>query len=253
MAEMSAADVPHDQLRAANHVHVSSFFLQQGLQEDLPAILGTARAAGASTSLDTGWAPKGEWDNAKPVFGHVDYLLPNGHECVKLAAAVGWRHDALPGDGQDERNEGGRDSQHDGRRDGWREGWRDRRREDRPKLDDEKLQKIVRGAAEALQGQGPTVAVKLGAAGGLLVGSDAPTRVHGRPVEVVDTTGAGDSFNAGFIAGLLDNASPAESLKRAVSSGTIAVTGWGGTGRLASRDEAVRAAAELTAERLNAR
>ena len=36
MTEMSAADVPHDRLRAANHVHASSFFLQQGLQNDLP-------------------------------------------------------------------------------------------------------------------------------------------------------------------------------------------------------------------------
>ncbi|HKR69254.1 MAG TPA: carbohydrate kinase family protein [Streptosporangiaceae bacterium] len=234
MAEMTAADVPHDQLRAANHVHASSFFLQQGLQEDLPALFGTARAAGASTSLDTGWAPKGEWANAKPIFDQVDYLLPNAHECVKLATTVGWRHDQLPGDRDGERDDDGRE----------------RRREDRPKLDEEKLQKIVRGAAEALQRQGPTVAVKLGAAGGLLVGSDAPMRVHGRPVKPVDTTGAGDSFNAGFIAGLLDNASPAESLKRAVGSGTIAVTGWGGTGRLANRDEALSAAAELTAERL---
>jgi sugar/nucleoside kinase (ribokinase family) len=253
MTEMSAADVPHDRLRAANHVHASSFFLQQGLQADLPALFGTARAAGASTSLDTGWAPKGEWANAKPVFGQVDYLLPNAHECVKLAAAVGWRHDQLPGDRQDDRDEDGRD----GRRDGWRDGWRDdrpdRRQEDRPKLDDEKLQKIVRVAAEALQRHGPTIAVKLGPAGGLLVGPDAPTRVHGRPVEPVDTTGAGDSFNAGFIAGLLDNSSPVESLKRAVSSGTIAITGWGGTGRLASRDEAIRGAAELTAERLPTR
>lgn len=209
MAELSAADVPHDRLRAANHVHVSSFFLQQGLQADLPDLLGTARAAGATASLDTGWAPKGEWASAKPVLGQVDYLLPNAAECVQLAAAAGWRHEQLPGDEPD-----------------------------------------VRGAAEALQRHGPTVAVKLGPAGGLIVGPDTATRVHGRSVEPVDTTGAGDSFNAGFIAGLLDGSSPTESLKRAVSAGAIAVTGWGGTGRLASRREILRAADELTAEHL---
>jgi sugar/nucleoside kinase (ribokinase family) len=209
MAELSAADVPHDRLRAANHVHVSSFFLQQGLQADLPDLLGTARAAGATASLDTGWAPKGEWASAKPVLGQVDYLLPNAAECVQLAAAAGWRHEQLPGDEPD-----------------------------------------VRGAAEALQRHGPTVVVKLGPVGGLIVGPDTATRVHGRSVEPVDTTGAGDSFNAGFIAGLLDGSSPTESLKRAVSSGAIAVTGWGGTGRLASRGEILRAADELTAEHL---
>jgi sugar/nucleoside kinase (ribokinase family) len=245
MSEMTAADVPHDLLRAANHVHASSFFLQQGLQADLPALFGTARAAGAKTSLDTGWAPKGEWANAKKVFGQVDYLLPNAHECVKLATSVGWRHDDLPDDRQDQRDDG-----RDGRRDGNRGDWRDHRQEEHPKLDEAKLQKIVRGAAEALQRQGPLVAVKLGPVGGLLVGPDAAIRVHGKPVEPVDTTGAGDSFNAGFVAGVLDGASGVESLKRAVASGTMAVTGWGGTGRLASRDEALSAAADLTAERL---
>ena len=141
-------------------------------------------------------------------------------ECANLAAAVGWRHD------------GHLDGRYDGRH------------------DDKKIQEVARSAAEALRRHGPAVAVKLGAAGGLLVGPEGVTRVHGRPVAPVDTTGAGDCFNAGFIAGLLDAATPTDSLKRAVSSGAIAVTGWGGTGRLASRKEALSAAAGLTAEHL---
>jgi ribokinase len=210
MTELSAADVPHDRLRAARHVHASSFFLQQGLRADLPDLFGAARAAGATTTLDTGWAPEGEWAAVKPVLCQVDYLLPNAAECAELAAATGWRRDG----------------------------------------DDHS---VARSAAEALHEQGPAVAVKLGAAGGLVVARDGVTRVHGRAVAPVDTTGAGDCFNAGFIAGLLDGSTPAESLKRAVSSGAIAVTGWGGTGRLATRDEALRAAAGLTAERLPVR
>lgn len=224
MTELSAADVPHDRLRAASHVHASSFFLQEGLRADLPDLFGAARAAGASTTLDTGWAPKGDWAAVKPVLCQVDYLLPNAAECSKLAAAIGWHHpgrlDGRPGDRRDERH------------------------------DDEDQAELARGAAEALREQGPALAVKLGVAGGLVVGPEGATLVHGRPVAPVDTTGAGDCFNAGFIAGLLDSSTPTESLKRAVSSGAIAVTGWGGTGRLASRDEALRAAAGLTAERL---
>ncbi len=224
MTELSAADVPHDRLRAARHVHASSFFLQRGLQADLPGLFGAARAAGATTSLDTGWAPNGEWASANSVLEDADYLLPNVAECAKLAAATGWRHDGhLDGHLDDARNH---------------------------RHDDKKMQEIARGAAEALRRHGPAVAVKLGAVGGLLVGPEGATRVHGRPVAPVDTTGAGDCFNAGFIAGLLDGATATDSLKRAVSSGAIAVTGWGGTGRLASRKEALSAAAVLTAEHL---
>lgn len=221
MTELSAADVPHDRLRAARHVHASSFFLQEGLQAGLPGLFGTARAAGATTTLDTGWAPRDEWAAVKPVLGQVDYLLPNAAECARLAAAAGWRHDGIRPDGR--------------------------------RHEDEDQARVARDAAEALHEHGPAVAVKLGAAGGLVVAREGVTRVHGRAVAPVDTTGAGDCFNAGFIAGLLDSSTPAEALKRAVSSGAIAVTGWGGTGRLASRDEAISAAASLIAERLDIR
>jgi ribokinase len=217
VTELSAADVPHERLRAARHVHASSFFLQEGLRADLPDLFGAARAAGATTTLDTGWAPNGDWAAVNPVLWQVDYLLPNAAECSKLAAAIGWRHEG-------------------------RQREEDRRDEE----------EAARSAAEALHKHGPAVAVKLGAAGGLMVGREGLTRVHVRPVNPVDTTGAGDCFNAGFIAGLLDGSTPAEALRRAVSSGAIAVTGWGGTGRLASRDEALRVAAGLAAERLPA-
>ncbi len=218
MAEMTAADVPHDRLRAAGHVHASSFFLQRGLQADLPKLFGYARAAGATTSLDPGCAPDGEWAKVKHALSQVDYLLPNAAECAELAAAFG--------------------------------AWRNGDQNDDAKDSETRKLKAARRAAEALRKVGPTVVVKLGAAGGLLVGPEGVVLAHGKAVDPVDTTGAGDCFNAGFIAGLLDGSTQTESLKRAVTSGAIAVTGWGGTGRLATRDEALSAAAELTAERL---
>ncbi len=238
MTELSAADVPHERLRAARHVHASSFFLQEGLRADLPDLFSAARAAGATTTLDTGWAPNGEWAAVKPVLCQVDYLLPNAAECSKLAAAIGWRHESR------QRDEDQRD-QDQGEED---QGEEDQGEEDQAAA----AAAAARSAAEALHRQGPAVVVKLGAAGGLVVGREGVTRVHGQPVNPVDTTGAGDCFNAGFIAGLLDGSTPAESLRRAVSSGAIAVTGWGGTGRLASRDEALSAAASLAVERLAA-
>jgi len=46
------------------------------------------------------------------------------------------------------------------------------------------------------------VAATAGAEGALVVTADAATRVPAFPVEVVDTTGCGDAFSAGFLRGL---------------------------------------------------
>jgi sugar/nucleoside kinase (ribokinase family) len=215
MPELTAADVPGDRLRAARHVHVSSFFLQRGLQAGLPGLFLVAREAGATTSLDTGWDPAGEWASALAALRDLHYLLPNQAECAHLAAALGGEQGTADGGYQDGEQEGEHDDA-----------------------------AVIR-AAHALSRLGPEVAVKLGAAGALAVSAAGGTRVRGRAVTPVDTTGAGDCFNAGFIAGVLDGSTTAESLRRAAACGSFAVTGWGGTGRLATRAEALRAAAEL--------
>lgn len=214
MSELSTTDIPAELLRAARHVHASSFFLQRRLQADLPGLFEEARVAGATTSLDPGWAPRGEWAAAGPVLSQTDYLLPNAAECWHLAAAL---------DGRSARS-------------------------DHPGHPDEVS---TLHAAKALHHLGPAVAVKLGAAGALAIGPDMLVRVRGRGVVPVDSTGAGDSFDAGFIAGLLDGSTVTKSLKRAVSTGSIAVTGWGGTGRLATREEALDAAAQLSVDHLS--
>ncbi|HEX9031349.1 MAG TPA: carbohydrate kinase family protein [Streptosporangiaceae bacterium] len=222
MTELSAADVPQARLRDARHVHASSYFLQRGLQAGLPELFAAARAAGATTSLDTGWAPRGEWSSVGPVLHHLDYLLPNAAECAHLAAAFDPALDLVLDPVPDPAGSGARDA------DGM------------PLLP----------AALVLHRLGPDVAVKLGAEGAIAVGREGGTRVHGRPVRPVDTTGAGDCFNAGFLAGILDGAAVPEALRRAVASGSLAVTGWGGTGRLASRAEAVENGAQLAMQQL---
>src|SRR3954467_12438311 len=54
------------------------------------------------------------------------------------------------------------------------------------------------------------VAATCGADGVLVVGADGATRVPALPVEVVDTTGCGDAFSAGFLRGLSLGRSRAE-------------------------------------------
>ena len=73
------------------------------------------------------------------------------------------------------------------------------------------------GAAGRTDG-GPIVAVKLGAAGALACRAEGPlVRVPAMRVEPIDTTGAGDSFNAGFLRAWLDGAD----LKACLRSGAV--------------------------------
>jgi sugar/nucleoside kinase (ribokinase family) len=83
------------------------------------------------------------------------------------------------------------------------------------------------------------VAVKLGAEGGLAVGPDgAVVRVAPPSVDVVDTTGAGDSFDAGFLAAMLLGWPVAEALALAVACGSLSTRVPGGTDGQATLDEA---------------
>ena len=63
-------------------------------------------------------------------------------------------------------------------------------------------------AGRRLSARGPVVAMKLGAEGGLVFSRDAATLVDAPPVDAIDAVGAGDAFDAGFLAGWLDGRAP---------------------------------------------
>ncbi|MEU6711004.1 carbohydrate kinase family protein [Nonomuraea sp. NPDC046802] len=84
-------------------------------------------------------------------------------------------------------------------------------------------------AAAALGGLGPAVIVKDGRDGALAWESGRLTRAPAVPVEPVDTVGAGDSFNAGFIAARLRGLSLPECLRVAVTCGSLSTRAAGGT------------------------
>jgi len=73
------------------------------------------------------------------------------------------------------------------------------------------------------------VAVTLGA-GGCLVGwrgGGAPVALPAIEVEVVDTTGCGDGFTAGLLAGLLAGAAPVDAAWLGIACGSLVATGLG--------------------------
>jgi sugar/nucleoside kinase (ribokinase family) len=93
----------------------------------------------------------------------------------------------------------------------------------------------VEAAATQLAGAGPLVAVKLGADGALAVpagaGGDPVVRVPApRGVATpVDAVGAGDTFDAGLLAGLLAGEPLEKALGLACASGTLSMRAAGGT------------------------
>jgi sugar/nucleoside kinase (ribokinase family) len=75
-----------------------------------------------------------------------------------------------------------------------------------------------------------TVAVKCGGEGG--IAQQGSMRIHAPafPVNVVDTTGAGDTFDAGFIYGHLAGWTLQRCLQFAIACGSLSTTKAGGTG-----------------------
>ncbi|MFZ2012954.1 MAG: carbohydrate kinase family protein [Nocardioides sp.] len=95
-----------------------------------------------------------------------------------------------------------------------------------------------RAAAAALAARGPLTVVKDGAAGAFAVARDGTvTEVAGRPVLAVDTTGAGDTFDAAFLDAWLDAVPLADALTRAVAAGARSVGFVGGTAGQPDRDQ----------------
>jgi sugar/nucleoside kinase (ribokinase family) len=153
VATLTARDVPPALLARARHVHVSSYFLvAESLGPGLATMLGTARAGGAGTSLDTNWDPAQRWADERlaAALAHVRLLLPNEAEALHLAGAA-----------------------------------------------------TLDQAVSALTAAGPRLVVKLGERGALCADGTRHYLAQPPPVTVTDTTGAGDCFNAGVIAGLL--------------------------------------------------
>ncbi|GAA1374498.1 carbohydrate kinase family protein [Streptomyces beijiangensis] len=94
-------------------------------------------------------------------------------------------------------------------------------------------------AAAALARRGPLVVVKNGAEGAVAHdGVRPPVRAAAVPVEPLDTVGAGDSFDAGFITATLRGLDTGAALAVAAACGSLSTRGHGGTATQPTWDEA---------------
>lgn len=96
-------------------------------------------------------------------------------------------------------------------------------------------------AAEALAERGSIVAVKFGQGGGLAIAGDEVVRSEAIPAAVVDATGAGDGFDAGFLAGRLAGWPLGRCLQLAVACGSLSTRAAGGTAAQPTMQEALAA------------
>ncbi|MEJ2357045.1 MAG: carbohydrate kinase family protein [Deinococcales bacterium] len=189
---LRAEEVPEDLLRASGHLHVGSYFLLDALRPGAPALFERAKALGLTTSLDTNYDPAGTWDGGlDEVLPHVDVLLPNETEALRLSGA-----------------------------------------------------QTLGEALDVLADKVDTVAAKLGPAGGEARRGDDRARRRALPIEVVDTTGAGDSFDAGFLYGWTRGWSLLASLTLATACGSLSTRASGGTAAQPALDEVRRALPE---------
>ncbi|MGO4701319.1 carbohydrate kinase family protein [Dyella sp. 2RAB6] len=185
IAALCAEDVSDALLAGAQHLHVSSFYLQQALRPGIRGLFARARAAGLSISLDPGFDPEQRWgDDLRGVLADVDVFLPNEEE---LRALTG---------------------EHD-----------------------------TRKALAALDNGHTLIVAKRGRQGCAVLHEGVLLEAPAFTVEAVDSTGAGDSFDAGFLHAWLRQLPLRDCLRWGNACGSLSTRGIGGTTRQASADE----------------
>lgn len=98
----------------------------------------------------------------------------------------------------------------------------------------------VEASLDTLAKTVPLIAVKCGSRGAMVQQGDRRYEIDPVPVQPVDTIGAGDSFNAGFLCAWLNGASPDQAAAAGNITGALSTQKPGGTE--AFRDKALRSA-----------
>ncbi len=194
ITELHAEEVRDEVLRDFSHVHVSSYYLQEGMRPGVRGLFARAHARGLTTSLDPGFDPSEQWpSDINETLRETDVFFPNEVELRAIS-----------------------------RRDDFAE------------------------ALRALDNGRTLVVAKLGRSGAMALDNGKPLHVPAFPVQPVDTTGAGDSFNAGFLDAWLRKEPLARALRRGAACGALSTRGLGGTATQATREEAEEFARSAT-------
>jgi len=89
IAELSLKDLDFDYVSDSRHFHLSSLYLQQGLQPGLVELFRRLKAAGLTISLDTNDDPQDLWGGVlNDLLKYVDVLLPNEREATRITGTT---------------------------------------------------------------------------------------------------------------------------------------------------------------------
>ena len=183
---LTPEDLPLQAFAGFDHLHISSFFLQDRLGPGCARVFARAREAGLTTSLDPGFDPSEGWDSGlRGTLEQVDVFFPNEVELRGLSRC-------------DDPSEGLR----------------------------------------RLDNRHTLVVAKLGADGAMALDGGRPIHVPAFEVSPLDTTGAGDSFNSGFLHAWLRTAPLRDCLRLGSACGALSTRGLGGTARQPTLEEA---------------
>lgn len=177
IAELSLADISFDALENHKHLHLTSYFLQTGLQPDFAFLMREAKQRGLSVSFDPNSDPMQNWDEKiYDVIAQADILFLNDTEARHLTRQ-------------------------------------------------ENIESAIRQLGEYC----PTAVIKLGKDGAVGINDGKIVKAEGFTIDAIDTTGAGDSFAAGFVHAYLDKKDLRECLKTGNACGALSTTRAGGT------------------------
>jgi sugar/nucleoside kinase (ribokinase family) len=177
MAEMRFEDLDLRRVFSAQHLHLSSYFLQRALRPRVPDLFRLAKEAGLSTSMDTNDDPDNRWDlDVLDVLPWLDVLLPNEDEACRLA-----------------------------------------------RIDD------PISALDFLAARASLVVMKRGDKGAVARRGSQRFEAPATKIAAVDTIGAGDSFDAGFLHLFIRGANIEDCLRYGNLTGALSTTRSGGT------------------------
>ncbi len=178
-------EIDLDYVKQARHLHLSSYYLQPGLQSGCLELFQCAKAAGLTTSLDPDNDPRQEWGGGiRRLLNEVDLFLPNEVEAARISGT------------QD--------------------------------LD---------AAMKFFDSFGHTTVIKRGSCGVTMIRGNQVVSAPAFKIQPVDTTGAGDSFNAGFLFQHLQGGDLQKCMSWGNACGALSTRALGGIDGFPARNE----------------
>ncbi|MFN7116966.1 MAG: carbohydrate kinase family protein [Saprospiraceae bacterium] len=180
ISALQPADIQADWIENTRHWHIAGYYLLEQFQDFWLEFLPELKKRGITVSLDTNWAPHGDWHKVQNILPFINVLLPNEEEAMLISG----RFDTIE-------------------------------------------------AGKALAQLCELVVVKCGAEGAIAFQKDKITRFSipdtlTEDLAIVDTTGAGDNFDAGFMRNWLLNKPLVDCVHWGMKCGTTSLKAIGG-------------------------